>query len=206
MDVRIPVPNRYFGAFEDGALKVRGIEMRRHDTPRFIADMQQYVLEQLAGAADMDTCLAQVIASIRGRLAALRARQIDPSTLLVSQILSRPLEEYAVSSPTASAAKQLHEAGKLRFPGQRIQFIWTIGEPGVFAWDLPERLDPARIDAARYTELSLRAMSTILQPWGIQQEWLAESVLHDWHQACLPDCLGPEGKLIMAAQGKDALT
>ncbi|MFO7678784.1 MAG: DNA polymerase domain-containing protein [Chloroflexota bacterium] len=189
MDGRIPVPNRYFGAFEDGALKVRGIEMRRHDTPRFIADMQQYVLEQLAGAADMDACLVQVIATIRGRLAALRARQIDSQTLLVSQILSRPLEEYAVSSPAASAVKQLQEAGKLRFPGQRIQFIWTVSHPGVYAWDLPESLDPALVDVARYTELILRAMSTILQPWGIQRAWLAESVLHDWHQACFDDCL-----------------
>ena len=28
----MPVPNRYFGVFEDGTLKVRGIEERRHDT------------------------------------------------------------------------------------------------------------------------------------------------------------------------------
>ena len=32
----LPVPNRYFGVFEDGTLKVRGIEERRHDTPAFI--------------------------------------------------------------------------------------------------------------------------------------------------------------------------
>jgi hypothetical protein len=26
----LPVPNRYFGVYEDGTLKVRGIEARRH--------------------------------------------------------------------------------------------------------------------------------------------------------------------------------
>jgi DNA polymerase II len=189
MDARIPVPNRYFGAFEDGALKVRGIEMRRHDTPLFITDIQQCVLGQLASASDMTACLDNVITIIRSRLHALRTRQIDPQTLLVSQILSRPLEEYAVSSPAASAVKQLQEAGKLRFPGQRIQFIWTIGNPGVYAWDLPGSINPATIDVERYTELVLRAMTTILQPWGIQRAWLAESVLHEWHQARLDDCL-----------------
>ncbi len=167
--------------------------MRRHDTPLFIADMQQCVLGQLASASDRTACLDNVIAYIRSRLHALRARQIDPETLLVSQILSRSLEEYAVSSPAASAVKQLQEAGKLRFPGQRIQFIWTIGDPGVFAWDLPESLDRARIDVGRYTELVLRAMSTILQPWGIQRAWLDESVLHDWYQARFEDYLLKDG-------------
>jgi DNA polymerase-2 len=34
MDERVPVPNRYFGVFQDGSLKMRGIEVRRHDTRR----------------------------------------------------------------------------------------------------------------------------------------------------------------------------
>lgn len=32
-DERIPVPNRYFGVFQDGSLKVRGLELRRRNTP-----------------------------------------------------------------------------------------------------------------------------------------------------------------------------
>lgn len=34
----VPVPNRYFGLFDDGSIKVRGIEVRRHDTPEFFAN------------------------------------------------------------------------------------------------------------------------------------------------------------------------
>jgi DNA polymerase-2 len=40
----LPVPNRYFGVYEDGTLKVRGIEARRHDTPVFFCKFQQEVL------------------------------------------------------------------------------------------------------------------------------------------------------------------
>ena len=29
----VPVPNRYFGVFEDGSMKVRGLEIRRRDNP-----------------------------------------------------------------------------------------------------------------------------------------------------------------------------
>ena len=41
----LPVPNRYFGVYEDGTLKVRGIEARRHDTPVFFCKFQQEILE-----------------------------------------------------------------------------------------------------------------------------------------------------------------
>ena len=36
----LPVPNRYFGVYEDGTVKVRGIEARRHDTPEFFRKFQ----------------------------------------------------------------------------------------------------------------------------------------------------------------------
>jgi DNA polymerase-2 len=35
------VANRYFGVFQSGEIKVRGIELRRHDTPDFIKELQQ---------------------------------------------------------------------------------------------------------------------------------------------------------------------
>jgi DNA polymerase elongation subunit (family B) len=41
----LSVPNRYFGADEDGTVKVRGIEARRHDTPVFFRKFQLEVLE-----------------------------------------------------------------------------------------------------------------------------------------------------------------
>ena len=45
----LPVPNRYFGVFEEGnSLKVRGLESRRHDTPPFFSKCQQEVLEIMA--------------------------------------------------------------------------------------------------------------------------------------------------------------
>lgn len=39
VDARWPVPNRYFGVFQDGSIKVRGIDMRRRDTTPFIAEV-----------------------------------------------------------------------------------------------------------------------------------------------------------------------
>ncbi|HKT22406.1 MAG TPA: DNA polymerase domain-containing protein, partial [Nitrososphaerales archaeon] len=41
----IPVLNRYFGAYQDGSLKVRGIEARRHDTPKAFTRCQMDILK-----------------------------------------------------------------------------------------------------------------------------------------------------------------
>ncbi len=182
LDERIPVPNRYFGAFESGELKVRGIEMRRHDTPSFIAEVQQQVLAYLTKTTNLNDCLNPIIRYVRSRVEALRLGQVDPQTLLVSQTLSRSVAEYRVLSPAARAVKQLEQVSKLRFPGQQIRFIYTLGEPGVFAWDLPQIFDTAWIDVERYIELTLRAVAAVLQPWDIKRKWLDEWVLQDWYQ------------------------
>ena len=183
LDERVPVPNRYFGAFESGEIKVRGIEMRRHDTPPFIADIQRHIIMQLAQTPDLNACLPMLIDYLRRQLAALRSRQVPCETLLVSQTLSRSLEEYKVLPPAARAAAQLQAANKQRFPGQQIRFLFMLGEPNVHAWDLSESPDLALIDVGYYTELVLRAVTAVLQPWGIKQAWLTEWVLYDWYQA-----------------------
>jgi len=44
------VPNRFFAVGEDGEVKVRGLECRRHDTPPLLNQMQREVLLILAEA------------------------------------------------------------------------------------------------------------------------------------------------------------
>jgi DNA polymerase-2 len=184
-DPRVPVPNRYFGVFEDGEIKMRGIEARRHDTTPFVAQLQQDVLALMAQTSDVDDLLPQIIALIRDRLAQLRGGGIPLENLLISQTLSRAIDAYKVLSPAAKAAVQLEAAGKPRFPGQRIRFLLTWGKPGVWAWDLPTLPDPSWLDTDTYTELTFRAMETVLAPWGVKRPLLHEWVLHDWHQGYL---------------------
>ncbi len=54
VDKRLAVPNRYFGVFQNGEIKARGIEVRRHDTPPFIAETQREILERLVNVFDDD--------------------------------------------------------------------------------------------------------------------------------------------------------
>ena len=113
-----------------------------------------------------------ILACSPQQMRALRDRQVPLDALLVTQKLSRELEAYRSPSPVARAAAQLAAVGKDVRPGQHVRFLHTLGESGVRAWDLPSDPDPRRLDFKRYTQLLLRAASTVLQPLGVSPETL----------------------------------
>ncbi|HEY59496.1 MAG TPA: hypothetical protein G4N92_02245 [Anaerolineae bacterium] len=182
VDARWPVPNRYFGVFQDGSVKVRGIDLRRRDSAPFVAEIQEQMLRCLAQASDMgqiEEKVEKALALLSHWLADLRAGRVPLEKLLVGKKLSRELGGYRVPSPGARAAMQLQAAGKTVRPGQRVRLLFTRGEPGVHAWDLPDAPDPRTLDLAYYRELLLRAAANILQPFGISEEVLKACVNTD---------------------------
>ena len=50
MHPHVSVLNRYFGVMENGKVKVRGLEVRRSDTPKFIYDAQMEMINILSSA------------------------------------------------------------------------------------------------------------------------------------------------------------
>jgi len=173
----VPVANRYFGVFQDGSLKVRGIELRRRDTPLWIAEIQNEILKMLAKAPDaeaLQNSLPLVLTMLRRQINELRRQRVAMEKLIVSQKLSRTLVEYRDPSPAARAAAQLQAIGKVLRPGQCVRFLYVYGEEGVHAWDLPSAPPLSKINVPRYIELLLRAVATLLQPLGIDEGWLRD--------------------------------
>jgi DNA polymerase II len=166
-DARVPIPNQYFGAFEDGTLKFRGIELRRRDTTLWVRKIQLAVLDLLAEADTQDElaeCLPDAFHLIERARQELKKGRVPLDELIVTQKLSRELAGYKSPSPAARAALQLQAAGRLVAPGQSMRFLFTRGRPGVHAWELPEVLEPGRLDVRRYDSLLDRAIRTVLEP------------------------------------------
>jgi DNA polymerase-2 len=124
----VPVPNRFFAVAEDGALKVRGLELRRHDTPPLVARMQQEVLEILAEAHDFTGYLAK-LEEAREILRRCEESVADGSVaiedLIISKRLTREPREYNKANQTAIAAQQLFGSGVRLRPGQTVEYIIT---------------------------------------------------------------------------------
>src|SRR5579863_9964364 len=124
----VPVPNRFFAVSEDGALKVRGLELRRHDTPPLVARMQQEALAILAEAHDFSGYLAK-LEEAREILRRCEESVADGSVaiedLIVSKRLTREPREYSKANQTAIAAQQLFGSGVRLRPGQTVEYIVT---------------------------------------------------------------------------------
>jgi DNA polymerase elongation subunit (family B) len=124
----VPVPNRFFCVPEEGELKVRGLECRRHDTPPLVARMQREALAILAEAHDFESyCrkLAEAREVLERYLARVEEGSVGIEELVISRRLTRPANGYKHASATAIAAKQLDRAGVELRPGETIEYIIT---------------------------------------------------------------------------------
>lgn len=166
-DARVPVPNQYFGVFQDGTLKYRGIELRRRDTTLWVRKIQLKALEVLAGANtphEFADRIPDVMALVEGAKRNLRIGRVPLGELLIRQRLSRTIEAYKTPSPAARAARQLQIHGRQFAPGQSLEFLFARNETGVHAWELDETLDSGRLDTKRYCRLLDRAIQTVIDP------------------------------------------
>jgi DNA polymerase elongation subunit (family B) len=122
----VGVPNRYYGLFEDGRLKVRGIEVQRHITPPWIYDAQQAMLDVLSKAEDAAGFRARIpeaLACAERAVERLRRREVDAADLGLMIQSTRAVEEYVANTNTRSALERLADAGIDRHPGEYVKYI-----------------------------------------------------------------------------------
>ncbi len=117
---------RYYGKFHNGCLKVRGIELRRRDTPPIVNQFQREALEILSQASNAEEFL-KLISEVRELLSSWKARithkQIDIESLYHTQKIGK--EHYKVNNRQSSAKLQLESIGLHVLPGESMKYIVT---------------------------------------------------------------------------------
>ena len=132
-DPRRPVATRYFGVFADGSLKVRGLMCRRRDTPPFVRQAQEAMLTKMTEAATpgelaaLRPILLEMAEGFRQRL---REGGVNPQDLVITRVLSQPVADYKVDTPTSLAARQLENAGLHIQPGEKVRYVHKEGKHG----------------------------------------------------------------------------
>lgn len=172
----VGVPNRYYGRFDTGEVKLRGIELRQHRTPPFIADAQQAMLDLLAPARTAEgfhARIPQALAVAHAAAQQLKSRRVRPGELVVAVRASRPASEYRVPGASAVALGQLEAAGLGVQPGQTFGMLLTRSGPGVAGRQraVAAELAPpdAAYDVAGYLRLLARAAQGLLAPFGVRE-------------------------------------
>lgn len=172
MDPRIPTANRYVGWYESNEIKIRGVEMRRRDTPVFIKRMQGEMLQILGRAqsvADVERLVPDVLAKAEEHIRRLQTGQADPMELVVRRHITREPDEYANRSASAEVAKALQETGITLAPGEMIEYV-IVDASGKRK---PEKARPLALysmddgyDISAYLTMAFKAAETLLLPFG----------------------------------------
>ena len=108
IDARVPVANRYFGVFQSGEIKVRGLEARRRDTPVWIAAVQKEMIALLGKArkkSELQDCLRDAFAFYQHALENLKKG--PPEQLVINGGASA--EAYKAQWFTGNQRKRGHD-------------------------------------------------------------------------------------------------
>ncbi len=120
--------NRYYGLFDNGEIKIRGIELRQHSTPIFLKDLQKEILDLFSKADNKKEFLDLIpfsIEIIKKYAKKIINLDLEPKTLLFKSHISRNLSAYKVNTIVKSALMQYKEQDINFEPGQCIRYLVT---------------------------------------------------------------------------------
>jgi DNA polymerase-2 len=172
VDPAVSVANRYLGAFRSGELKLRGIDLRRSDTPPLVAEAQQRMAEVLARADDLAGFAARIPAVLEifveyaWRLSEGQVRFAD---LTIKRTVSKEADEYKGNSQIGLASRQMADRGVPVHPGERVRYIISDADAGnaeARVRAIPFLAPDTPYDTGKYLELLCRAVETLLWHHG----------------------------------------
>lgn len=178
----IPVLNRYYGVFDDGRVKMRGIEARRADTPPFIAKAQKAMIEKLVPARKLEEFMDRIpeaLSTLQQYARMLIEGKVDVEELAITKRLSKPPSGYTHNVLQAVAAKQLEKAGYEVHPGQTISYIITnagSNNPYGRVAALQLMKEKSKYDKSAYLKMLVSAAETLFGVFGYTQNRIWEAL------------------------------
>jgi DNA polymerase elongation subunit (family B) len=171
----LPVSNRYFGVFEDGTVKMRGIEARRHDTAEFFSNVQQGILNIMSEAnsiKEVRDLMPKVRKFFQMHLELLRYKKVPINDLVLTKRISKDVDEYKNRNTVElDALLQLKHAGKSLKSGQILKYVLT----DYYRKNSRKRSVPVELinsktvyDAKRYSELLVETCNSVTEPFGLK--------------------------------------
>lgn len=167
----------YFGMLYDGEIIARGIEIRRHDTPKFIKDFQVRLIQTLFNCKNAEEVYTigyeKALRLVAETIDKLMVGEVPIEELIVSKILQKPLARYKSVFPHVSAAIQLASRGRKVKEGESVDFIFVDANHHnplcrVIAYELAE--SKINEDKEKYKDMVLDAAETILSTFGFSRK------------------------------------
>lgn len=178
-DEKLEALKHYFGFTYEGELITRGIESRRHDTPKFIKDFQKELLYTLFAANNtkeiIDRTLENALFCVTKTIDNVMTGEVDPADLIISKQLRMDITKYRSLFPHVAAAIQLSRTnGKAPSKGDIIEYIYTDSQhqnplSRVVTTRASDNHCGLEYDREKYKEMLLDASETTLGIFGFDR-------------------------------------
>jgi DNA polymerase-2 len=182
----MPVPNQFVGLFDHGAMKIRGIEIRRSDAPLLVKRAQAEILRcfsQAYGLAALHEQIPQALEIVRTYRRYLQDGHATFEELAITKSLSKEPQAYRHQTLSMIAAQELLSRGVPLQGGDTIHYIITDANAACPADRVRAvaGLDGTwSYDVSAYDNLLLKAALVLLTPLGVTAALLNESTAGCW--------------------------
>jgi DNA polymerase, archaea type len=176
INTALPVPNRYFGAFEDNSLKIRGLESRRHDTPIFFKKCQNHILQAMTTGntiKEVQTLIPKANNVFNNYIHQLKKGKVPLEELIFIKRTSRNADEYQNRNTIEKNALDLirSECGKHLRAGELLQYVITDyyqkhSKIRSIPVELINEEETTIYDVRRYIELLIEVCNSVTEPFG----------------------------------------
>ena len=178
----VPVLNRYYGVKADGTVKVRGLEVRRRDTPKFVYDAQMEMIKVLSSADNAKGFVEKIpyaLEVVKEYQRRLLNDEVPVWDLIVTKRLSKGLEDYTQKVSQVIAGEQLKKEGFEVYAGKSVRFLFTSTKNKRYKLRVKakELIDEStNPDVRKYISLLYSAASNILSPFYYSPDKVCEYV------------------------------
>ena len=183
MHPNIGVLNRYYGVMENGKVKVRGIEVRKRDTPKFVYNTQMEMIQTLALAnntAEFYEKIPQAIQVLKASRQKLLNGEVPVWDLMITKHLSKNPHKYKQHVSQLIAAEQSIKEGAEVHAGENIRFVFTDADNKkhdrrVKAESLIEK--NVNVDTEKYLQLLYDSAAGLLSFAGYTTKSIQDAVI-----------------------------
>ena len=179
----VPVLNRYYGVKQDGSIKVRGLEARRRDTPKFVDNAQMEMIKALSFADNSKDFVEKVpnaLKVVKDYRRKLLNGEVPVWDLVVAKRLSKNLENYTQKVSQVIAGEQLKKEGVQISAGKNVKFLFTSAKNKKYirrvkAKELIQEI--TNPDINKYLLFLYSAASNILSPLGYTPKQIKDELM-----------------------------
>ncbi len=172
----------YFGVLEDGTVDIKGLTGKKSQTPQFIKDSFQYMLDVLSKIKtpdDFEAAREEIKTRLTDDYNRLKNHEISMEELAFNVMIGKDIAGYRDSVPQhVRAALQLQRSGKDIRAGDIISFVKTNTTDGAKPAKMAK---PNEIDVDKYIEYMRSTFDQILSSMGYDfDEILGATKLEDF--------------------------